>query len=128
VRAQAAAGDGERRRSAASGGALAGETQSKVPRHELARGSHLCAAGEATDLSRAARPVETRQRRRMTRRGGGATPASARSTKGSGSKASDTSVLLTSKRGSGSASRRQRDNGGKERRCQRGLGFRRRRG
>jgi hypothetical protein len=38
VSARAAAGDGERRRSATSGGALAGETQTRVPGHDLARG------------------------------------------------------------------------------------------
>jgi hypothetical protein len=66
------AGDGERRRSAASGGALAGETRYRVPGHDLAHGSHLCTAGDAANLSRAARLAEARRRRRTKQRRGAA--------------------------------------------------------
>jgi hypothetical protein len=64
-------------RAAAVGGEqpLAGETQSRVPGHRLAHGLHLDVAGDATNLTRAARPADTR--RRTTRRGGDTTPASA---------------------------------------------------
>jgi hypothetical protein len=49
----------------------------------------------------------------------------ARSAQGSGLKTGGARVLLTFKRGSGSASRRRRGNSGEERRRRRGLGFRR---
>jgi hypothetical protein len=66
---------------AASGGALAGETRSRVPENDWARGLHLCAAGDVANLSRAARPARMRRRQRtMRRRGavrrGGEAPAS----------------------------------------------------
>jgi hypothetical protein len=54
-----ASGVGQRR-VAASGGALTGETQFRVLGHRLAHGLHLDVAGDATNLSRAARPAETR--------------------------------------------------------------------
>jgi hypothetical protein len=42
-----------------SDGALASETQSRVPGHGLARGLLLDIVGDAMNLSRAARPAET---------------------------------------------------------------------
>jgi hypothetical protein len=68
-REQAARG-GRRRPTVATGGeqqGLTGETRSRVPGLGSTCGSHLCAAGDAANLSRAARLVEAQWQRCTTR-------------------------------------------------------------
>jgi hypothetical protein len=57
-------GEAERRRSVASGDALAGETRSRVPGHGLARSLHLDVAGDATNFTSGSTQAQRRRRRR----------------------------------------------------------------